>query len=393
MDPGRKSTSAAKGRRVQYVEGTDRCGAQVRLTGVLENVRNPVYWPEIAVAFHNRSKDDCRKRWAKMDERWRKGSWDSSENERLARAVKECGYRWTDISKIVGTRSSDPECAKHWRNFLDPNNCRDEWTPDDDAALSESVRRYGNDWKLIQEQFFPDRSRLDLSNRHVTLDRQHRRKQLSSVDSSTSSSIISTPSTGQHLQASNIPVIGAQEEKQPQASIPDLGFVYDPEPNDASWSSQALSADLNDILNPDTLHAVFRNFDAKDKSQDNELAMDVRLSHESDDNNSNVLMSNTSSVSLNYALDHNTSSEYVSRSTAPKTPSALRGQPRMIFDLEVQPSVPESYEPTTPTSTSEVTLVKKGKTVLTVEDLDAETRAEILNLLFKRKLITTIEII
>ncbi|KAI4122743.1 MAG: hypothetical protein LQ338_005636 [Usnochroma carphineum] len=371
----------------------DRSGPQVRLTRVLEKVGNPVYWPEVAAAFHNRSKDDCRKRWAKMDERWRKGAWDSSENEHLARAVKQCGYRWTDISKIVGTRSSD-QCAKHWRNFLDPNNCRDEWSPDDDAALAESVRRYGNDWKLIQEQFFPDRSRLDLSNRHVTLDRQHRRKQLSSVDSSTSSPTISTPSTGQHLQASNIPpVVGAREEKQLQAFIPDLESVYAQEPNDASWSSQALSADLNDILNSDTLHAVFSNFNAKNNSQNNELATGIRLSHESDDNNSDVLMSNTSSVSLNYALDLNTSSDYVSRSTAPKPPSALQGQPRMMLDLETQLSVPESYEPVTPTSTSEVTLVKKAKTVLTVENLDAETRAEILNLLFKRKLVTTIEII
>lgn len=60
------------------------------------------------------------------------------------------GNSWTDISKTIGTRSPDrtfphmckhtshpeqadasPECAKRWRNSLDPNNSRSEWTEED----------------------------------------------------------------------------------------------------------------------------------------------------------------------------------------------------------------------------------------------------------------------
>lgn len=31
-----------------------------------------------------------------MDEKWRKGAWDSSEDEILCQAVKEYGCRWAD---------------------------------------------------------------------------------------------------------------------------------------------------------------------------------------------------------------------------------------------------------------------------------------------------------
>lgn len=102
-----------------------------------------------------------------MDEKWKKGAWDSHEDELLRQGVEEYGYRWaglvkmvrrsmlilggnswTDISRTVKTRSPDrgcpsycasaiysngrltltSECAKHWRNSLNPDNSRSEWT-------------------------------------------------------------------------------------------------------------------------------------------------------------------------------------------------------------------------------------------------------------------------
>ncbi|KAL9609599.1 MAG: hypothetical protein Q9167_005642 [Letrouitia subvulpina] len=99
-----------------------------------------------------------------MDEKWRRGAWDGSEDELLRQAVKECGLRWTDISKKVGTRSADrkcridvdhqlymtdgmtrtTECAKHWRNLLDPNNSRGEWTSED-VGKAQHFRNLLND--------------------------------------------------------------------------------------------------------------------------------------------------------------------------------------------------------------------------------------------------------
>ena len=34
-----------------------------------------------------------------MDERWRRGAWDTSEDEILRQAVKEYGYRWVSLSR------------------------------------------------------------------------------------------------------------------------------------------------------------------------------------------------------------------------------------------------------------------------------------------------------
>ena len=53
----------------------------------------PVYWPAIAAVFQGRSNDDCRKRWAKIDDKWMKGAWDSQEDELLRQGVDEFGYR------------------------------------------------------------------------------------------------------------------------------------------------------------------------------------------------------------------------------------------------------------------------------------------------------------
>ncbi len=58
-----------------------------------ENAVKPIYWPGVAAAFRDRNKDDCRKRWAKMDEKWKKGAWDSREDDVLCQSVKEYGCR------------------------------------------------------------------------------------------------------------------------------------------------------------------------------------------------------------------------------------------------------------------------------------------------------------
>jgi len=58
-----------------------------------ENAGKPIYWPGVAAAFRDRNKDDCRKRWAKMDEKWKKGAWDSREDDVLCQSVKEYGCR------------------------------------------------------------------------------------------------------------------------------------------------------------------------------------------------------------------------------------------------------------------------------------------------------------
>ena len=234
---------------------------------------------------------------------------------------------------------------------------------------------------------------------HATLCRRQRRKQLLSA-SPTSSPKPWSPSACQHLQASNIPLLSAQAQKHLQPFTTGLGPGYAPEPNDTSWLSQPLAADLNTIMAAhDASHLHFQYSDLKG-IQNNDLYMGMQLNQESGDSNSDVPISNTGSVSPDYTLGADSSNwDYdFPLTTAPSAPSMLRGQPRITYDQETKPSFPGKggHEPATPpppSSISEVPIVvEKAKTVLTVENLDAGTRAEILDLLFKRKLVTTIGI-
>ena len=50
-----------------------------------------LHWGEISDVFEDRTNNDCRKRWAKLDCRWRKGPWDAREKELLRKGIAEHG--------------------------------------------------------------------------------------------------------------------------------------------------------------------------------------------------------------------------------------------------------------------------------------------------------------
>ena len=62
-----------------------------RLTKGAETTIN---WVEVARRLPGRNNKDCRKRWTKISEQWRKGSWDDQENVRLRQAVEQVGTRY-----------------------------------------------------------------------------------------------------------------------------------------------------------------------------------------------------------------------------------------------------------------------------------------------------------
>ncbi|KAI4269022.1 MAG: hypothetical protein L6R38_007630 [Xanthoria sp. 2 TBL-2021] len=128
--------------------------------------------------------------------------------------------------------------------------------------------------------------------------------------------------------------------------------------------------------------------------------MDVQPGQRIDDNSSSdVLMSNPSSISPDYTLGANSSywDHKFPSTTAPNAQPVRQEQPHIPYDLATLHSFPGEggHESATPpsSSTSGVSVALKGLTVLTIENLDAGTRAQILDLLFKRKLVMTVEII
>ncbi|KAJ3937194.1 MAG: Homeodomain-like protein [Lentinula lateritia] len=106
---------------------------------------NPSKWHAISRHVPNRNNKDCRKRWfaklAKADVA--KGNWSPEEDEKLLKAIGKYGSRWTAIATAVETRNSDRksiivrlgiliecilECAKRWKDTLNPSIDRTSWS-------------------------------------------------------------------------------------------------------------------------------------------------------------------------------------------------------------------------------------------------------------------------
>ncbi|RYP22774.1 hypothetical protein DL765_001483 [Monosporascus sp. GIB2] len=66
------------------------------------------------------------------------------------------------------------KCAKRWQYNLDPRLDHSEWTNAEDELLLASVAKHGREWKFIQEQSYPTRSRNDLRNRYASLSKKRR---------------------------------------------------------------------------------------------------------------------------------------------------------------------------------------------------------------------------
>ncbi|GAP82651.2 putative myb transcription protein [Rosellinia necatrix] len=154
-------------------------------------------WNRIADQLPGRTNKDCRKRWInQVCGGLRKGSWKEDEDKRLLDAMSIHGQKWTLVANSVGSRSAD-QCAKRWQHSLDPNLERGNWTAEEDEKLLKYVRKYGREWKRIQQDHYAKRSRNDLKNRYTILSRK-----LENITASSSGSQAEgTSSPGSHLSS------------------------------------------------------------------------------------------------------------------------------------------------------------------------------------------------
>ncbi|KAK0636984.1 Homeodomain-like protein, partial [Bombardia bombarda] len=123
-------------------------------------------WRELAKMVPGRTNKDCRRRW------WNsiaggtaKGPWTESEDERLISAVRECGTRWSQVAKAVGSRNSD-QCSSHWSQALNPDINYSDWTESEDDRLWQEVQGFGTNWITIASLHAPKRTTLALKNRY-----------------------------------------------------------------------------------------------------------------------------------------------------------------------------------------------------------------------------------
>lgn len=73
------------------------------------------------------------------------------------------------------TRHAD-QCAKRWQTVLCQNGDEAQpWTDQDDESLLQAMDLYGQQWKLIAEQYFPGRSAAVVRSRYTSLTNSSRR--------------------------------------------------------------------------------------------------------------------------------------------------------------------------------------------------------------------------
>ncbi|KAI9249196.1 Homeodomain-like protein, partial [Phascolomyces articulosus] len=127
-------------------------------------------WAKIAACVPGRTNKNCRKRWFhSLDPSLRKGAWTDEEDQLLREGVMRFPNQWSKIADMLEGRTDD-QCAKRWRESLDPSIDRSDWTPAEDQRLMEKYEEYSSQWQKIA-QFFDGRPGLHCRNRWRKLQR------------------------------------------------------------------------------------------------------------------------------------------------------------------------------------------------------------------------------
>ncbi|KAG0304606.1 hypothetical protein BGZ98_005280 [Dissophora globulifera] len=127
-------------------------------------------WAKIAACVPGRTNKNCRKRWFhSLDPKLKKGPWTEEEDQLLKTGVQMFKGQWSKIAERIPGRTDD-QCAKRWREGLDPLIDRAAWTPEDDLLLLQRFDELGSQWQKIA-MAFPGRPGLHCRNRWRKLQR------------------------------------------------------------------------------------------------------------------------------------------------------------------------------------------------------------------------------
>ncbi|ORX60273.1 hypothetical protein DM01DRAFT_1342778 [Hesseltinella vesiculosa] len=132
-------------------------------------------WSKIAECVPGRTNKNCRKRWFhSLDPSLRKGAWTTQEDHILRQGVQRFPNQWSKIADLLKGRTDD-QCAKRWRESLDPTIDRSDWSVEEDLRLADKFTEYGSQWQKIA-QFFDGRPGLHCRNRWRKLQRMNQLK-------------------------------------------------------------------------------------------------------------------------------------------------------------------------------------------------------------------------
>ncbi|KAJ7630537.1 hypothetical protein FB45DRAFT_915812 [Roridomyces roridus] len=126
-------------------------------------------WKTVAQAVPGRTNKACRKRWLhSLSPSLKKCAWTPAEDQLLLELYTAHGPKWSAIARKISGRTDDA-CSKRYREALDPNLKKDEWTYEEDVKLAEAHARLGGKWGQVGQEL--RRSGLGCRNRWRMLER------------------------------------------------------------------------------------------------------------------------------------------------------------------------------------------------------------------------------
>ncbi|GMI28569.1 hypothetical protein TrCOL_g8341 [Triparma columacea] len=133
-------------------------------------------WMIIASKVGSRDNMQCRQRWMiVLDPGIIKGSWTTSLDEQLIKAVNEEGIKnWGSLALKVPGRTNT-QCRARWKHHLDPNINKAPFSEEEDKIVLDLHAKIGNKWAEISKSL-SNRTKESVQNRWKCMERMKKKK-------------------------------------------------------------------------------------------------------------------------------------------------------------------------------------------------------------------------
>jgi len=132
---------------------------------LLNLIKNKKYirWTNIVSNFKNKTTKNCKRRFAVIDQRFRRGRWTKEEDETLLSLVESYGESWKFISFVMKTRN-EKQIRSRYINFIFPGINKHKFSAEEDKILIEKYSIFKKNW-VQYTKFLIKRSPRQVENR------------------------------------------------------------------------------------------------------------------------------------------------------------------------------------------------------------------------------------